>query len=116
MSREETHVLFSYGTLRQRDVQLTMFGRVLEGRSDAVVGYEVDVLVITDPAVIETSGSDRHPVLRPSADPQAEVPGTAFSLTDAELLAADRYEVDDYERIRVPLRSGHRAWVYAMKS
>jgi hypothetical protein len=115
VSREETHVLFSYGTLRQRDVQLTMFGRVLEGRSDAVVGYEVDVLVITDPAVIETSGSDRHPVLRPSVDPHAEVPGMVFSLTDAELQAADRYEVD-YERIHVPLRSGNRAWVYAMKS
>jgi len=116
VSREELHILFSYGTLQQRDVQLTTFGRVLEGRSDAIVGYEVDVLVITDPAVIETSGSDRHPVLRTSADPHAEVPGIAFSLTDAELLAADRYEVDDYERIRVPLRSGHRAWVYAMKS
>jgi hypothetical protein len=108
VSREETHVLFSYGTLQQCDVQLTTFGRVLDGRSGAIVGHEIDVLVVTDPAVIETSGSDRHPV-RPSADPQADVPGTAFSLTDAELLAADRYEVDDYEWIRVPLRSEHRA-------
>ncbi|WP_433297513.1 hypothetical protein ACQPZQ_18805 [Pseudonocardia sp. CA-142604] len=26
------------------------------------------------------------------------------------------YEVNDYERVRVLLRSGRRAWVYAMKS
>ncbi|MFZ0716823.1 MAG: gamma-glutamylcyclotransferase, partial [Mycobacterium sp.] len=26
--------------------------------------------------------------------------------------AADEYEVDDYRRISVPLRSGPRAWVY----
>lgn len=105
-------ILFSYGTLRQPEVQLAVFGRVLDGWDDAIAGYSAEVLVITDPAVIATSGSDRHPVLRPAADPSAAVPGTAFRVSAADLDAADRYEVDDYIRIRVPLASGPEAWVY----
>jgi hypothetical protein len=40
------------------------------------------------------------------------VPGTLFLITEAELAAADAYEVSDYKRIEVSLRSGRRAWVY----
>ena len=48
----------------------------------------------------------------PSADPAAQVDGTVFEITAADLEAADDYEADDYARIEVPLRSGLRAWVY----
>ncbi|WP_382309916.1 gamma-glutamylcyclotransferase family protein [Herbiconiux sp. UC225_62] len=104
-------LLFSYGTLRQPEVQLATFGRLLGGREAAVVGYRLDWLTITDPAVIATSGSDRHPLLVP--DPAAApVSGTVFEITVDELLAADEYEVDDYARVLVPLDSGEQAWVY----
>ena len=104
--------MFSYGTLRQRDVQLTTFGRELDGHLDAIVGYELDYVTITDPHVVATSGSDRHPILRPSSRPGAEIEGSVFEITEAELAAADEYEVDDYRRVSVPLRSGRHAWVY----
>jgi gamma-glutamyl AIG2-like cyclotransferase len=107
-----TELLFSYGTLRQPDVQLSTFGRLLEGRPDAIVGFDLGYLTITDPHVIATSGSDRHPILRPTDRADAAVEGTVFAITDAELRAADDYEVDDYRRISVPLRSGDHAWVY----
>jgi gamma-glutamylcyclotransferase (GGCT)/AIG2-like uncharacterized protein YtfP len=107
-----TELLFSYGTLRQREVQRATFGRILDGYLDAVVGYELDYVTITDPQVIATSGSARHPILRPSSQPGAHVDGTVFTISDAELRAADEYEVSDYRRIAVPLRSGPRAWVY----
>ena len=107
-----SELLFSYGTLRQRDVQLATFGRVLEGYVDAIIGYHLDYVTITDPQVIATSGSDRHPILRPTSRLDAHVDGTVFSITEAELAAADDYEVDDYRRISVPLRSGPQAWVY----
>jgi gamma-glutamylcyclotransferase (GGCT)/AIG2-like uncharacterized protein YtfP len=107
-----SELLFSYGTLRQREVQLTTFGRELRGRPDAIVGFELDHVTITDPHVIATSGSDRHPILRPSDRPDAQVEGTVFSITEVELAAADEYEVDDYRRVLAPLRSGGRAWVY----
>lgn len=35
-----------------------------------------------------------------------------FTVSAAELAAADEYEVDDYTRVAVPLRSGRQAWVY----
>ena len=108
----ETELLFSYGTLRQRDVQLTTFGRLLDGRPDAIVGYELDYLTITDPHVFATSGSDRHPILKPTARGDAAVEGMVLAITESELAAADDYEVDDYRRIPVPLRSGMAAWVY----
>lgn len=107
-----TELLFSYGTLRQLEVQLSTFGRVLDGHVDAVVGYELDYVTIADPNVVATSGSDRHPILRPADGDGAAIEGTVFEVSDAELLAADEYEVDDYQRVSVPLRSGGHAWMY----
>jgi hypothetical protein len=104
--------LFAYGTLQQSDVQLALFGRTLEGRVDALPGYAVSPLEITDPEVIATSGSALHTVARETGDPLDEVPGTAFRLSDAELAAADAYEVADVRRVTVRLASGHEAFVY----
>ena len=111
-----TELLFSYGTLRQSEVQLTTFGRVLDGSHDAIVGFDLDYVTITDPHVIATSGSNRHPILKPTDRPGAHIEGSVFEITTAELAAADEYEVDDYRRIRVLLRSGRRAWVYVFAS
>jgi gamma-glutamylcyclotransferase (GGCT)/AIG2-like uncharacterized protein YtfP len=107
--------LFSYGTLRQRDVQLANFGRELAGRADSLVGYTLTMVEITDPAVVAVSGSALHPIVAPSEDPAATVAGTVFDLTPDELLAADEYEVDDYARVEVTLASGTAAWVYLDK-
>lgn len=106
-------LLFSYGTLRQSEVQHAVFGRALDGHLDEIAGYELGEVLITDPTVIATSGSDRHPVLRPSAA-NSGVSGTAFKVTEEDLKAADAYEVDDYTRVLVPLRSGEQAWVYVL--
>jgi gamma-glutamylcyclotransferase (GGCT)/AIG2-like uncharacterized protein YtfP len=113
---KQTQLLFSYGTLRQREVQLRIFGRELDGRRDAIVGYELDYVTITDPHVVATSGSDRHPILRPSDRADAAIKGTVFAISEADLAAADEYEVDDYRRVAVPLRSGAQAWVYVFAS
>jgi len=107
-----TELLFSYGTLQLAGVQRSTFGRLLDGRPDAIVGFDLDYVTITDPHVVAVSGSDRHPILLPSTAPDACVPGTVFAISPAELAAADDYEVDAYRRISVPLRSGARAWVY----
>lgn len=107
------HTLFSYGTLQLPEVQRATFGRLLPGVADAIVGYRSEMLTITDPMVIARSGTDRHPILVPgSADDAVE--GTAFRVDDDELAAADEYEVDDYARVEVPLRSGGRGWVYVL--
>ena len=104
--------LFSYGTLRQREVQLAIFGRALDGRADVLPGYSVSPLLITDPGVIATSGSAHHTIVRETGDPRDEVPGIVFRITPAELAAADAYEVAECKRVTVRLGSGIEAFVY----
>lgn len=107
-------LLFSYGTLQQRDVQIASFGRELAGRADRLVGYELAMVEITDPHVLAVSGSAEHPIVRATGDASDTVDGMVFELTEAELAAADEYEVNEYERVRAPLASGGSAWVYAV--
>ncbi|WP_394939666.1 gamma-glutamylcyclotransferase family protein [Psychromicrobium sp. YIM B11713] len=103
--------LFSYGTLRQPEVQQALFGRSVPTISDALPGFVLDEVLITDPEVIATSGSDRHPILRRGSAGDS-VAGAFLELTEEELGAADAYEVDDYARVSVILASGAEAWVY----
>jgi gamma-glutamylcyclotransferase (GGCT)/AIG2-like uncharacterized protein YtfP len=109
----EPHVLlFSYGTLQLESVQLESFGRLLDGDEDAMPGYRQQMVEITDPEVLRKSGQKFHPIVVPSDNPADEVSGKVFRVTDAELTAADRYEVSDYKRVAVTLKSGKQAWVY----
>ncbi len=104
--------LFSYGTLRQSNVQLATFGRLLEGRPDSLEGFALSPMAIEDPRVIAASGSAVHTIARPSGDPADRVPGLVFRITEAELESADRYEAGPIARIRVALASGDEAFVY----
>jgi len=104
--------LFSYGTLQLERVQLSTFGRLPNGTPDAMVGYRLEPVEITDPEVIAISGTNLHTNLVLSDDPADAVEGTVFEITTAELAAADDYEVDGYKRVSVRLRSGLEAFVY----
>ena len=57
-------LLFSYGTLRQETVQLSTFGRLLQGRADALVGFEESTVTIRDPEFVALSGKAEHAVVR----------------------------------------------------
>jgi len=105
-------LLFSYGTLQQEDVQRAIFGRLLSGEADELVGYERALLQVDDDGVVATSGSTHHPIVRPCERTDSRVAGTVFEITDEELANADRYEVDAYRRIATELASGKIAWVY----
>ncbi|MER5931811.1 gamma-glutamylcyclotransferase family protein [Streptomyces sp. NPDC002054] len=93
-------------------MQLARFGRLLEGSPDALPGYTTTTVRITDPDVIAASGTDLHPLVLPSAQETDAVEGTLFRITESELAAADDYEVDDYIRSEVLLRSGVTAWAF----
>lgn len=111
-SRDYPVLLFSYGTLQDKAVQLASFGRELSGQADRMPGYRQDWVEITDPAVLATSGKSHHPIVSPSGDASDGVDGMVFQITEQELAAADRYEVADYKRVAVELASGLTAWVY----
>jgi len=104
--------LFSYGTLQDKSVQLANFGRELIGHADALSGYQQIFVEITDLKVVATSGKTHHPIVQASANPSHEVAGTVFEITASELASADSYEVSNYKRVSVLLKSGVQAWVY----
>ena len=104
--------LFSYGTLRQPDVQVATFGRRLHGRPDELVGYARSVATITDPASIAELG-DTHVNVAPTGRADDRVNGMVFEVTDTELACADDYEAPaGYTRAQARLASGADAWVY----
>lgn len=107
--------LFSYGTLQKEQVQLETFGRILQGKKDVLSGYKLNMLEITDPEVLRKSGQKYHPVLEFSGNADDEIEGVLFEVTEAEILQADEYEVDDYQRIEIVFKSGNKGFIYVGK-
>ena len=81
-------LLFSYGTLQQENVQLSIFGRRLQG-------------------------TPHHAIVTFTGRNDSRVKGTVFEVSEEELASADRYEPAGYKRISTTLASGKVAWVYA---
>jgi gamma-glutamylcyclotransferase (GGCT)/AIG2-like uncharacterized protein YtfP len=105
-------LIFSYGTLRQEDVQLRTFGRLLQGETDALPGFEASRVKIEHPQVAAGGKTHRDNVTFNGRN-DSRVSGTVFEVTDAELADADSYERSvAYKRIAVTLASGKQAWVY----
>ncbi len=105
--------VFSYGTLQQEEVQLSTFGRRLEGQRDELLGFEQSVVKIENPELVASSGKTHHANVTFNGRNDSRVSGTVFEITDAELAAADRYErLAAYKRVATTLASGKGAWVY----
>ena len=103
--------LFSYGTLQRPEVQLGTFGRLLEGRPDAMDGFALEPVAISSAEVVRLSGAAVHTIARARDGAAEPIPGVLFAVTPDELAAADRYEVDA-RRIEIVLVSGAKAFVY----
>lgn len=108
-------LLFSYGTLRDQDVQREIFGRTLVGRRATLVGYKMASAAVSDPDFARKSGRSQHAILRPSNDPEARVDGVALEVTRDDLEYVDRYEPAEYVRVLAKLASGQEVWVYVAK-
>lgn len=105
-------LLFSYGTLQDEPVQLATFGRKLATVTDTLSGYTLTMLAIKDLEVVKTSGKSHHPIIRHTGNPLDKVTGSLLEITSDELAHSDQYEVDDYKRVSVTLKSTNMAWVY----
>ena len=104
--------LFSYGTLRYKKVQIETFGRELHGKKDKLIGYKISMIKINDQDVISKSDESEHPIIEYTGNNKDIVKGVLFNINDEELIKADSYEVKEYERIRVILKSKEKGWVY----
>ena len=82
-------LLFSYGALQQENVQLSTFGRLLQGQRDELPGFEQSLVRIEDPQVVATSGKTHHANVAFNGRNDSGVSGTVFEITEAELAAAD---------------------------
>jgi hypothetical protein len=90
MSGEEPHgeTLFSYGTLRQHEVQLATFGRRLAARPDALVGYALQIVQIQDRSFAAKNGAHQR-TLQFTGSASDVVEGEALALTRQGLRQAD---------------------------
>jgi len=107
-----TELLFSYGTLQLESVQISTFGRALAGTPDALPEYRQGLLAIADPAVAAALGKTHYSIAQYTGSPSDAVPGMVLVITPDELQKADHYEIPEYRRVAVVLRSGARAWAY----
>ena len=110
---EASQSLFSYGTLQAEEVQISTFGRALNGKPDVLVGYRLTMIKIHQPAFVTLSGAEHHRNIQFTGLASDLVEGTVLKVTKKELARADKYEAGaNYQRVLVELKSGLNAWVY----
>jgi gamma-glutamylcyclotransferase (GGCT)/AIG2-like uncharacterized protein YtfP len=106
-------LIFSYGSLQEAAVQLSVYGRVLRGEPDALLHCMRETIAVPPWHKAAASGVTHYANVVFDPDSDSRVEGTVLDLTDAELVASDGYEQEaDYVRVMTTLASGRRAWVY----
>lgn len=100
-------LLFSYGTLRSKQIQMQVFNKVLSGTQDQILGFKLKSLQIE-----EEFGMADYVVAVPSENLEDIIHGAVFEVTNTELLKVDQFESNSYKRVQVKLKSGRMAWVY----
>jgi gamma-glutamylcyclotransferase (GGCT)/AIG2-like uncharacterized protein YtfP len=100
-------LLFSYGTLRSKQIQMQIFNKVLTGTQDQILGYKLKSLQIE-----EEFGMADYVVAVPSDNLEDYIHGAVFEVSNTELLKVDQFESISYKRVQVTLKSGRVAWVY----
>lgn len=106
-------LIFSYGSLQEEAVQLSVYGRVLRGEADALVGWVRTLVEVPEWHKAASQGTTHYANVVRSPASANRVEGTVLELTDAELAASDGYEEEaGYSRLMTTLASGLSAWVY----
>jgi gamma-glutamylcyclotransferase (GGCT)/AIG2-like uncharacterized protein YtfP len=94
-------------------VQLSTFGRLLQGQRDELLAFEQSLVSIEGPQVVATSDQTQYANVTFKGRNDSRVSGIVFEITDVELAAADQYEqLAGYKRVTAMLASRKQAWVY----
>lgn len=102
--------LFTYGTLQQDDIQDHIYGRVLSGTNETLVGY-----IIKEIEIEEEFGIVKYPIITPTENSKDTIKGIVYELTLAEIRQTDNYEGSHYKRVEVELQSNEIVWAYSAK-
>lgn len=100
--------LFAYGSLQDKEIQENIFGRVLVGRPDKLIGYIKKIIQIE-----EEFGLIDYPIITATDNLDDSISGMIYKLTEKEIQIADTYEGVHYKRIQVKLHSNEIVWVYS---
>lgn len=100
--------LFTYGTLQHDDVQENLFGRILNGTPEKLVGYALKEIQIE-----EEFGIVHYPVIVETHKQEDFINGIVYEISTIELNQADLYEGLHYRRVEVHLHSNQKAWAYS---
>lgn len=100
--------LFAYGTLKNKDIQEIIFGRILKGIPETLVGY-----IIKEIQIEEEFGLQTYPIIVQTQNKDNIIEGILYQISEQELLKSDIYEGKYYKRIEVLLQSNQKAWVYS---
>ncbi|WP_291100087.1 MULTISPECIES: gamma-glutamylcyclotransferase family protein [unclassified Flavobacterium] len=100
--------LFTYGTLQHEDIQENLFGRILQGTSETLIGYALQEIQIE-----EEFGIVQYDILVETGNPEDTINGIVYEITTKELYQADLYEGLHYKRVEVHLQSNQKAWAYS---
>ena len=99
--------LFSYGTLRSKQIQMQLFNKLLKGTQDQLLGYKLKSLQIE-----EEFGMADYVVAVPSEDSSDPIHGIVYNISPSDLAKVDIFESNAYKRVEVTLKSGVVAWIY----
>lgn len=100
--------LFAYGSLQNEDIQKDLFGRILEGTPETLIGY-----VIKEIQIEEEFGLVHYPIITETSKPEDTINGMVYSISLQELRQTDLYEGLHYKRVEVHLKSDQKAWAYS---
>jgi gamma-glutamylcyclotransferase (GGCT)/AIG2-like uncharacterized protein YtfP len=100
--------LFAYGSLREEEVQENIFGRILFGTPDKLIGYTQKTIEIE-----EEFGLTPYPIVVATDNPEDSIEGIIYKLSERELQLSDTYEGVHYKRIEVKLHSNEVVWLYS---
>jgi gamma-glutamylcyclotransferase (GGCT)/AIG2-like uncharacterized protein YtfP len=93
--------IFAYGTLLDKNIQKNIIGRLVEGIPDQLAGYR---------KTMRQFSSGIYPDL--IEDIACKVEGQILDLSANEVERCDRYEGDEYRKVKLKLKSGIEAFVY----
>lgn len=102
--------LFAYGTLQNDEIQESLFGRILQGTPETIIGYKLNKIQIE-----EEFGLIQYPIITKTQKPEDTISGIVYEITTNDLHQADLYEGLHYKRVEVCLQSNEKVWAYSSK-
>lgn len=102
----------AYGSLLLPRTQLRVFGRLMVGAPDQLVGYGLRWLACDDATFIRDTGLTGYPAAMEMSGAEQAFVGQRLILKARDWPRADQYEGAEYRRVCRRLASGQQAWVY----